>query len=387
VKHNLAPEALVDLTLAGRALRRRHAHCDAHGANPAQGVATLVASPDVLDAMKGRARVANDDDKEEAKNGEEEAERSAANATLAQLVVRCGVAHEGATVADASRLLDVFQCNNFGISTELLKPVASGVFPYTALLNHSCEPSCVLTYDPEVPTRVVIRACRPISAGDELTHSYIDVAATSASRRQRLLQTYGFWCSCALCEMGAAGTPSAPIPDAELSGVARGVDGATAEALGKAARLKSHAAELTDLSQERQCVEDAFAIERWVLAPLNTELHATSQLAFSLSVAVGDYDAAIRHGEHVLESLKCYYHRNHPQTGIHLYVLADIHAELARAYACAKDLDAAAGRREDAIKLWLQAASVLTVTHGAAHPLVQRCRAAAAHFNGSQSLS
>lgn len=132
-QHNLAPEALIDLILVGRTLRRRHAAPDTAKVSQSKGNA-LSASHAVLDAMKGCTPLADD--------GSEE---TSGDATLARLVVQSGLAHEGATVQDVRRLLAVFQCNNFGISTELLKPVASGVFPFTALLNHCCDPSCVLT--------------------------------------------------------------------------------------------------------------------------------------------------------------------------------------------------------------------------------------------------
>ena len=42
--------------------------------------------------------------------------------------------------------LERFHCNNFGITDELLHCVGAGVFPYVALINHSCLPNCVLRY-------------------------------------------------------------------------------------------------------------------------------------------------------------------------------------------------------------------------------------------------
>ena len=144
----------------------------------------------------------------------------------------------------------------------------------------------------------------------------------------------------------------------------------------KAEALKRQAAEHTDLEKERACVEAAVEIERSVLAPLNTNLFATSQLAFSLATAVGDYEAAVRHGKHILACLKRYYHSNHPQTGLHMHVLADIYAELARS--TERDSVASAeSYREAATELWAQAISVLAVTHGKSHPLV------AAHRTGA----
>lgn len=54
-----------------------------------------------------------------------------------------------------------------------------------------CVVCCVL--------RCVSSCIRPVGVGEELTHSYIDPMATTASRRQKLLATYCFECDCAKC--------------------------------------------------------------------------------------------------------------------------------------------------------------------------------------------
>ena len=42
-------------------------------------------------------------------------------------------------------------------------------------------------------------AVEPIAAGVELCHSYVDLVLDTRTRRQRLLSTYGFACSCERC--------------------------------------------------------------------------------------------------------------------------------------------------------------------------------------------
>jgi hypothetical protein len=44
------------------------------------------------------------------------------------------------------KILRIFRGNNFGITDSLMNCVAVGVFPFTAILNHSCAPNCVLQY-------------------------------------------------------------------------------------------------------------------------------------------------------------------------------------------------------------------------------------------------
>ena len=47
----------------------------------------------------------------------------------------------------AAELLCSFRCNNFCITSDLMQGVASATYPAVALLNHSCAPNCVLSFD------------------------------------------------------------------------------------------------------------------------------------------------------------------------------------------------------------------------------------------------
>ena len=140
------------------------------------------------------------------------------------------------------RVLLSFDRNDFGVLDELLSLRASAVCPAAALLNHSCCPNTVLgfTFDEElrlelaaatpggggdggVPREavrelealspaqrarrtLVFRTTAPVSAGDELTHSYVEQAMLSSSRREYLARVYGFSCDCAACCAADAGS-------------------------------------------------------------------------------------------------------------------------------------------------------------------------------------
>lgn len=118
--------------------------------------------------------------------------------------------NEGATLdGSIQRTLNVFQKNNFGIVDSLHTSIGEGVYPSAALLNHSCHPNCILRYIMGTPHDVnkikyhppilQIIACRDIKEGEELTHSYVDLALTTLERKSRLLKTHGFECNCARC--------------------------------------------------------------------------------------------------------------------------------------------------------------------------------------------
>lgn len=66
---------------------------------------------------------------------------------------------------ELARMLASFACNDFSIWDELLVAHGAGVYPLGALLNHSCEPNCVLYYHAR-SHRQSIRALRRVEAGE-----------------------------------------------------------------------------------------------------------------------------------------------------------------------------------------------------------------------------
>lgn len=147
----------------------------------------------------------------------------------------------------ATAILSAFECNNFLVVDDLFHGRAAGVFPAGALLNHSCAPNATLTYMSETqycasiaatgvhgsalpagasPAAAgagagagspgssagssslssdgrlvqVVRALRRISAGEEVCHSFVEIAMPRDRRREQLRATYGFDCTCELCD-------------------------------------------------------------------------------------------------------------------------------------------------------------------------------------------
>ncbi|KAJ0147366.1 SET domain-containing protein 5 [Colletotrichum tanaceti] len=72
------------------------------------------------------------------------------------------------------------------------------VFVNTSRMNHDCRPNIDYWFDPRTLTQRTT-AIRDIIPGEELTLSYIDPMQTRADRRERLLTTWGFNCSCNHC--------------------------------------------------------------------------------------------------------------------------------------------------------------------------------------------
>ncbi|KAK2581203.1 hypothetical protein KPH14_008002 [Odynerus spinipes] len=72
-----------------------------------------------------------------------------------------------------------------------------GLYPMGALQNHSCVPNTRHHFDSQ--QRLYVIAVRPISAGEELTMTYIDLFWDTILRRQVLSVTKYFYCRCKRC--------------------------------------------------------------------------------------------------------------------------------------------------------------------------------------------
>ncbi|KAK6438629.1 hypothetical protein LTR95_005167 [Oleoguttula sp. CCFEE 5521] len=79
-----------------------------------------------------------------------------------------------------------------------------GLWLKASIFNHSCVPNCHWTW---ISNIIFIRAVRPIAADEELTVSYIAPNANFA-KRNAALASYGFECTCPLCEADKQLTPS-----------------------------------------------------------------------------------------------------------------------------------------------------------------------------------
>ena len=171
--HSLSDAAAADVLLAARCLWRRHGPRVAHTPSEADLA---------FDAME--PGVVSEDD-------------LALGRLAANVPGLLPPLEEPATVV--ASLIASFARNNFGVLSELLSLVGAGCYPDTALLNHSCAPNCVLAF---AGSTLEVRAIRGIEAGEELTHSYVDLCQPTAARREILRARYGFECGCSRCVNG-----------------------------------------------------------------------------------------------------------------------------------------------------------------------------------------
>ncbi|XP_039770703.1 histone-lysine N-methyltransferase SMYD3 isoform X4 [Ornithorhynchus anatinus] len=88
-------------------------------------------------------------------------------------------------------------CNGFTISNGEMQEVGVGLYPSMSLLNHSCDPNCVIVFE---GTSLFLRAVREIQKGEELTICYLDVLLPSQERQKQLKEQYCFACDCIRCK-------------------------------------------------------------------------------------------------------------------------------------------------------------------------------------------
>jgi hypothetical protein len=120
--------------------------------------------------------------------------------SIERFIVDTATRISGHSPEKISKLLLQFESNNFGVTDDLLQCIASGVYPLSAMMNHSCKPNCILrySYTPSGPELHVI-ALSDILAGEELVHSYVDCAEKRSVRQAKLKDVYGFNCECIKC--------------------------------------------------------------------------------------------------------------------------------------------------------------------------------------------
>lgn len=108
---------------------------------------------------------------------------------------------------------NIIRKNEFSIKSGLTNSsIGRASYPCAALLNHSCIPNCILRFKLGAPRHnrthhyhqpiLQVIACRDISAGEELCHSYVNLTLCPKLRKEELFTSWGFICDCVRCVAG-----------------------------------------------------------------------------------------------------------------------------------------------------------------------------------------
>jgi [histone H3]-lysine4/36 N-trimethyltransferase SMYD len=268
-------------------------------------------------------------------------ERHESNEALAQWI--CAALGETTTTmttsiseADVVALLERMQVNNFSIDDESLTSIGSGAYPLGALLNHSCRPNCALSYDLRTQ-RQWIRTIAPVARGEQLTHSYVDLAGTAETRRATLAERYGFECRCERCtqptlaERAIDAALVAMLPQAEsdeADASSSSADDASSspsyDVLLGIARDAHDAGGLLldDVAASCAKLEEALSIRTKLLGPLHVDLLATLRVLAYRYLELQRWPDAIDAQRRLVDAYARIYPEHHPALALDRYKLA-----------------------------------------------------------------
>jgi tetratricopeptide (TPR) repeat protein len=124
---------------------------------------------------------------------------------------------EDGPVVDTFRVHDIVSRNAFGPGSkygeEGARNPSTGLWIWAAYINHSCVANLRKEF---VGDLMVLRATRPITAGEEIFISY-DESSDYDTRKTALMTTWGFECNCALCVAERADDPAVRKKRRELA--------------------------------------------------------------------------------------------------------------------------------------------------------------------------
>ncbi|KAI5475460.1 hypothetical protein MNV49_001351 [Pseudohyphozyma bogoriensis] len=115
----------------------------------------------------------------------------------------------GSSGAALMDLCSRFTSNSFSLTTPHLTNIGVSISPLVALINHSCSPNAVVVFPSFPSTSTTSKHMRavaisPISPGEEVLTSYVDLVLPVEERRDDLEERYKFECTCEACETQSA---------------------------------------------------------------------------------------------------------------------------------------------------------------------------------------
>ena len=120
-----------------------------------------------------------------------------ASAQIVQRLLQGSSSQKECSLERCVEVLEKLECNAFtAVDHDLSSITGIGLYTKAAAINHSCEPNCCQTFNSSI---LSIRTTKQIKRGEEITISYIDTGKCDWWRKNELLLSYGFSCSCSRC--------------------------------------------------------------------------------------------------------------------------------------------------------------------------------------------
>ncbi|KAM4713023.1 N-lysine methyltransferase SMYD2-like isoform 1-T1 [Anableps anableps] len=260
---------------------------------------------------------------------------------------------------DHKDLLTLFSqvaCNGFTIEDDELSHIGTAVYPDVALINHSCLPSVIVTYN---ATSAEVRAVKDMKPGDEVLISYIDLLYPTDDRNNRLRECYYFTCDCLECKTKSKDKAKLkirkqrdPVEPHVVNNMIRYARNTVREfrAL-KHIKTPSELLEMCEQSLEKMGT---------VFDDSNVYMLHMMYQAMGVCIYMQDADGAIRYGEKILKP----YSKLYPPYSLNV---SSIYLKMGRIY---MNMD----RHSEGISALKKAMAIMEVAHGKNHPFLRELR-------------
>ena len=93
------------------------------------------------------------------------------------------------SVSDIAKLIGKIRLNSHTLCDDELKPYGIGIYPFAAMMNHSENPNCFITFRGK---ELIVRSLRDIGPGEELCITYDELLKPRRERARLLKASYGF---------------------------------------------------------------------------------------------------------------------------------------------------------------------------------------------------
>ncbi|XP_038143466.1 N-lysine methyltransferase SMYD2-like isoform X1 [Cyprinodon tularosa] len=262
-------------------------------------------------------------------------------------------------VPDRNDLLTLFSqvaCNGFTIEDDELSHIGTAVYPDVALINHSCLPSVIVTYN---CTSAEVRAVQDMKPGDEVLISYIDLLYPTDDRNIRLREYYYFTCDCLECKTKSKDEEKLkvrkqrdPFEPHVVNNMIRYARNTVREfrAL-KHIRTPSELLEMCEQSLEKMGA---------VFDDSNVYMLHMMYQAMGVCIYMQDADGAIRYGQKILKP----YSKLYPPYSLNV---SSMYLKMGRIYMMIE-------RHSEGIRALKKAMAVMKVAHGKDHPFLRGLR-------------
>uniref|UniRef100_A0A672ZTP8 [histone H3]-lysine(4) N-trimethyltransferase n=1 Tax=Sphaeramia orbicularis TaxID=375764 RepID=A0A672ZTP8_9TELE len=254
---------------------------------------------------------------------------------------------------DHKDLLTLFSqvaCNGFTIEDDELSHLGTAVYPDVALVNHSCLPSVIVTYN---GTLAEVRAVQDMKTGDEVLISYIDLLYPTDDRNNRLRESYYFTCDCQECKSKSqvrVRKRSDPIEPEVINNMVR----YARKTIREFRAVKTPPSELLEICQ--QSLEEMGA----VFEDSNVYMLHMMYQAMGVCLYMQDVDGAIRYGEKILKP----YGKIYPPYSLNV---SSMYLKLGRLYMGME-------RHSLGVKSLKKAMAIMEVAHGKDHHYLTELR-------------